>query len=154
MKVDEAFAQSATAATRARNRRTRLETLIEDAASAAAKNLSRFLSEAMNVRQWRLMVALANAGLDGIALSSTTRYASAEDLTVLQIRQYATVLQRGDQTYATPTENGLTTVRNNYARYGRLYPRVPAPNLSHYWEQRRRPRLVVPRAGSPAQEAT
>ncbi|WP_037674507.1 helix-turn-helix transcriptional regulator [Streptomyces griseus] len=154
MKVDEAFAQTASAATRARNRRTHLETLIEGAAPAAAKNLSRFLSEAMNVRQWRLMVALANTGLDGLAFSSTSRYASQEDLTVLQIRQYATVLQRGDQTYAIPTENGLITVRNNYARYGRLYPRVPAPNLSHYWEQRRRPTIVMRRAGRPAQEST
>ncbi|GAB7103608.1 hypothetical protein JCM4814A_19220 [Streptomyces phaeofaciens JCM 4814] len=154
MKVDEAFAQTESAATRARSRRIRLESLIDGAAPTTAKNLSRFLSEAMNVRQWRLMVALANAGLDGIALSSTSRYAPSEDLTVLQIRQYATVLQRGDQTYATPTENGLITVRNNYARYGRLYPRVPAPTLSHYWEQRRRPSIVMRRAGRPAPETT
>ncbi len=151
MKVDEAFAQSADDAAGARNRRIRLEALIELAEPTAAKNVSRFLSEAMNVRQWRLMVALTNAGLDGIALSSISRYASAADLAVLQIRQYATVLQRGDQAYATPTENGLSTVRTNYARYGRLYPRVPAPNLSRYWDQRRRP-IVVRRAVRPAQD--
>ncbi|MFE1312234.1 helix-turn-helix domain-containing protein [Streptomyces sp. NPDC058755] len=154
MKVDEAFAQTAAAAAKARRRRTWLETRIEDAAPTAAKALSRFLSEAVNVRQWRLMVALANAGLDGIALSSTTRYASADDLRALQIRQQATVVQRGEQTYAVPTQNGLTTVRNNYARYGHLYPRVPVPGLSHYWEQRRHPKIVMRPAGRPAQEPT
>ncbi|MFF0010818.1 helix-turn-helix transcriptional regulator [Streptomyces sp. NPDC005374] len=154
MKVDAAFAQSTADAALAHKRRSRLETLIKEAAPVASKNLSRFLSEAMNVRQWRLMVALANAGLDGIALPSTTRYASVEDLTVLQIRQYATVLQRGDQTYATPTEGGIATVRTNYARYGRLYPRVPAPNLSRYWEQRRRPRPLVRRPGQQAPEVS
>ncbi|MFF3940687.1 hypothetical protein [Streptomyces phaeofaciens] len=51
-------------------------------------------------------------------------------------------------------ENGLITVRNVYARYGRLYPRVPAPTLSHYWEQRRRPSIVMRRAGRPAPETT
>ncbi|WP_329271006.1 helix-turn-helix transcriptional regulator [Streptomyces sp. NBC_01451] len=143
MEVDEAFAQTESDAERARERRTRIEFHVKNAAPTAARSLHRFLSEAMNVRQWRLMVALANAGIDGIVLASTSRYASAEDIEALRIRQYATVVQRGDQMYAVATHEGLAIVRKHYSRYGRLYPRVPTPSLSHYRDQRRRPRAVV-----------
>ncbi|AVH57416.1 hypothetical protein C4B68_18385 [Streptomyces dengpaensis] len=153
MEVDEAYAQNRTAATRARAAYARLDLLIKDAAPTAAKHLTRFLSEAMNVRQWRLMVTLANAGMEGIALAGTSRYAPADDVRALQIRQYVALLQRGDQAYLAPTENGIATVRANYPRYGRLYPRVPAPTLVHYSAQRRQPRIAVrPRFGRPPSE--
>jgi transcriptional regulator with XRE-family HTH domain len=153
VEVDEAYAQNATSATRARARHARLDLLIKEAAPTAAKHLSRFLSEAMNVRQWRLMVTLANTGMEGISLGSTSRYAPIDDVHALQIRQYVTPLQRGDQTYLAPTENGIATVRANYLRYGHLYPRVPAPTLIHYSAQRRQPRIAVrPRPVRPPNE--
>lgn len=153
VEVDAAYAQNTSAAARARARHGRLDLLIGDAAPTAAKHLTRFLSEAMNVRQWRLAVALTNAGMEGIAYANTSRYAPADDVVALQIRQYVTLVQRGEQAYLTPTENGIATVRANYPLYGRLYPRVPAPSLIHYWEQRRQPRIGTRlRPGRPAGE--
>ncbi|WP_367325962.1 helix-turn-helix transcriptional regulator [Streptomyces sp. HUAS ZL42] len=151
--VDERFAQTTLAMTQAINRRKSLEQFIEQAAPKSAKDLSRFLSTAMNVRQWRLMVALTNAGLEGIALSNITRYAPSADLTILQIRQYATVFQRGDQSYAAPTEDGLTTVLRNYPRYGRLYPRVAAPNMSRHRDPYRQYRISRPVPRPPHEES-
>ncbi|MFE9121686.1 helix-turn-helix transcriptional regulator [Streptomyces sp. NPDC007172] len=144
LRADMAFAQSARAAARARTRAESLDAQLPDAHRRSAQHLTRFLSEAMNVRQWRLMVALHDTQ-EGMPLSGTERYAHVNDVQALVLRRFVQkhLPQRADQPHVSITERGAHAVRNGFQRYGHLYPRVQAPALSYYWT-----RLQTAPAGS------
>lgn len=135
--AEAAYAQSARAGERARAAVLALNNRIETAPASVASTLNRFLAEAMNGRQWRAVVQLYNTNWRLGTLHHVEDPSDEETWKALQQRGF--IEEVGATNAVFPTERGVRQVRSQAARYGCLYPRIPAPILP---QPRRRSQLA------------
>lgn len=130
--VDLAYAQSSFASSRLAAQKQRLDAAVDQAAAAAARSLTRFLSQALNVRQWRLMAVLSEYGPDGLPPALASHYAKAhpEDFNALSRRRYVVGTNRSEGAIALSGQ-GHRHVHQHFHRYTRLYPRVNVPHTPY-----------------------
>lgn len=132
--VDAAYAQSESAASRAYERNRMAVRQIETGPSRSAHILIQFLTEAVNARQWRLMVALADAGNEGLPTRRLFELANDVDLWGLDRRNFLKGTQRNGRPYVSLTLRGIRTMRGQHELYACLYPRVATPGLADFWQ--------------------
>ncbi|MCC3770779.1 helix-turn-helix domain-containing protein [Streptomyces sp. UNOC14_S4] len=126
--LEAAYAQSERAAEQAGERQKRITGLLDTAPVRSADRLSVFLAEAMPAKQWRAMVALADAGPDGVALSRAV--AEYEIWGALLDRSFADYLVRADGAACVLNRRGRGVIRADFRMYACLYPRVGVPLLA------------------------
>ncbi|WP_372408239.1 hypothetical protein [Streptomyces luteireticuli] len=124
--VDAAYAQSERVARRAGERHDKFTQLIDAAPVHSARVLSGFLAQAVNARQWRIVVALADAGPDGLIDHAE---AGPEAWEALRAREFAVKAVRGDQDVHLLSPRGRDALRAEYGLYACLYPRTRTPQV-------------------------
>jgi transcriptional regulator with XRE-family HTH domain len=136
--IEGAYAQTSRDAREAKAEAARLTERISEASIRSASSLVRFLAEAMNSRQWRIVVRL----LEGETFAEPLDTDLAEVWPGLVARKF--VAERPDTIgpmYMLTTE-GLIQCRGQIGRYGCLYARVAAPRRIAYGNASRSRRAI------------
>ncbi|MBB1258408.1 helix-turn-helix domain-containing protein [Streptomyces alkaliterrae] len=105
------------------------------AAVHSAQTLCGFLMEAMPARQWRMLVAVANAGAGGLPVKRQLEPSeTVETLASLAFLAHVEMTQRAEPQAVTYhlTPRGMRVVRKQWRLYECLYPSVRTPTFYRY----------------------
>ncbi|RLV08416.1 hypothetical protein CTZ27_06320 [Streptomyces griseocarneus] len=147
-RLEAAYAQTERAAEQADERRRRITVLLETAPARSADRLTAFLTEAMPAKQWRAMVALADAGPEGVTLARALEEYEIWD--ALLDRSFADYLVRTDGSAFVLSRRGRGVIRADFRMYACLYPRAGVPSLAHHPSAAARPGRRKPRRAATA----